>query len=601
MLRESSRCTLVGFWHARVLLVPCSLDWRKFFYSSSEQSLEFFPSEAHGGSIAIKPPTKMFDEGIWRWQHSLVAQFLGQPPNFGSLQKLGSGSWPLTHPEQADGAEKLSRVPLELFPQKGFSYIASAFGTPLYMDNITALLQHLAYAKICVEISVDFELPHFINVELRDCSFVSIRSAPDGGATLTSTFEVSSKDEAVVVDLSSTLKLKYICLTGYSNRFEVLNVELKDSNDVVANDIDAEQDVVDDDNGTEQLEFSPQKPRLALLAVTPLVRSLMAKKIWLIWKSACIVDVLYVFGQCLTCSVQVKHKKVFFSAVYACNDGVSRQELWSHLCSMSGQSFTIDMKDFQALVREIEVFDHAYFSHVFTWSNNQLDKPIVKKLDRVLVNAAWFQFLPYSRVKFTALSCSNHCPSIVWLEQHMQLCGWNSICNPCQNLFVKAKAEELESLQLSLLRGDLVRNGHIDQGDPLSPYLFVLVMDVLSRLLDVATINALFKLHLNASKNELFVAGVPQEELALMTTYTGFKVGRLPVRAVGTWSQELAWAILKLKRKVLACCYTQACLECIFLCDMETEEQEIKEILRARLRGRPINRIDPVNVSLCAS
>ncbi|MBA0723535.1 hypothetical protein Golax_004108 [Gossypium laxum] len=42
---------------------------------------------------------------------------------------------------------KLSRVLLELFTQKGLSYIASALDTPLYMDNITALQQLLVYAK----------------------------------------------------------------------------------------------------------------------------------------------------------------------------------------------------------------------------------------------------------------------------------------------------------------------------------------------------------------------------------------------------------------------------------------------------------------------
>ncbi|KAA3470333.1 reverse transcriptase [Gossypium australe] len=29
--------------------------------------------------------------------------------------------------------------------------------------------------------------------------------------------------------------------------------------------------------------------------------------------------------------------KVFFLAIYACNDGVSCRKLWPHLCSMSGQ------------------------------------------------------------------------------------------------------------------------------------------------------------------------------------------------------------------------------------------------------------------------
>ncbi|MBA0825948.1 hypothetical protein Goarm_010849, partial [Gossypium armourianum] len=175
------------------------------------------------------------------------------------------------------------------------------------MDIIKAL-QHLAYVKVCVEVTVDFKLPRFINVELRDDSFVFIRvevpwllmrclqyrsfshsdkycskknevkSAPNGGVALTLTFEVSSKGKVVVVDLFPTLKPKHVCFAGSSNRFETLSVELKDSNDVIDDDINDEQDVVNDDNETEQLDFSPRKPRLASLAVALLVRSLIATK-----------------------------------------------------------------------------------------------------------------------------------------------------------------------------------------------------------------------------------------------------------------------------------------------------------------------------------
>ncbi|KAA3478181.1 reverse transcriptase [Gossypium australe] len=221
-------------------------------------------------------------------------------------------------------------------------------------------------------------------------------------------------------------------------------------------------------------------------------------RILLVWKNACIVDVLYAFGQCITCSVQVQHHKAFFSAVYACNDGVSRRELWSHWCFLSGhvgdapwllggnfnvkispeessffnnsQYFTVDMKDFQALVREIEIFDHAYFGPIFTWSNNQLDRPIATKLDRVLVNAAWLRFLSHSWVEFATLGFSNHCPSIVWLERLPTVVGdtmlklftklkrlksvlkmLNTKAFGNISAQVKAKAEELESLQLALL------------------------------------------------------------------------------------------------------------------------------------------------------
>ncbi|PPD97255.1 hypothetical protein GOBAR_DD05727 [Gossypium barbadense] len=65
-----------------------ALDWRKLFDSPSDQSLVFFPPEVHGGSITVKPLAE------------------------------------------------------------GLSYIASALGTPFYMDNITTLQQRLAYVKM---------------------------------------------------------------------------------------------------------------------------------------------------------------------------------------------------------------------------------------------------------------------------------------------------------------------------------------------------------------------------------------------------------------------------------------------------------------------
>ncbi|KAK8358138.1 hypothetical protein V6Z11_A05G464200 [Gossypium hirsutum] len=154
----------------------------------------------------------------------------------------------------------------------------------------------------------------------------------------------------------------------------------------------------------------------------------------------------------------------------------------------SSQSFTVDMKNFQALVKEIKVFDHAYFGLVFTWSNNQLDRPIAKKLHRVLIKVAWLQFLPHSRVEFAAPNCSNHCPFIVWFLQLIAE-SWQPtvVGDPMLNLLtklkrlklvlkmlnteafdnifarVKAKAKKLESLKLVLLQGDLVRSGHIDK------------------------------------------------------------------------------------------------------------------------------------------
>ncbi|MBA0855860.1 hypothetical protein Goshw_020184, partial [Gossypium schwendimanii] len=232
----------------------------KLFYSSFEQSSNFFPPEVYGGSIVVKPPAEVFDEGFRGGNTHWWLNFLGSLPilviyrswliffgvNKGIVEvKMNK---PMVLRKWEPNLQRLdfsldnmliwvqlSRVPLKLFTQKGFSCIASAFGTPLYMDNITTL-QHLAYTK-CRSFShsgkhyskknavkvwrVKQDGAGTAQISVPEKS-VAIRneSAPNGGAALTSTFEVSSKDKAVVVDLSPTLKLKHVCLAGYSNRFE---------------------------------------------------------------------------------------------------------------------------------------------------------------------------------------------------------------------------------------------------------------------------------------------------------------------------------------------------------------------------------------------
>ena len=53
----------------------------------------------------------------------------------------------------------LHKVPLELFTQKGLSYIASGIGSLMYMDKITASQQRLSFAKICVEVEASILIP----------------------------------------------------------------------------------------------------------------------------------------------------------------------------------------------------------------------------------------------------------------------------------------------------------------------------------------------------------------------------------------------------------------------------------------------------------
>ena len=68
----------------------------------------------------------------------------------------------------------MNNVPLELFTQKGISYIASALRKPLYMDSFIAKQQRLAYAKVCVEVEATMDIPSTIKVELRNGKSVTV-------------------------------------------------------------------------------------------------------------------------------------------------------------------------------------------------------------------------------------------------------------------------------------------------------------------------------------------------------------------------------------------------------------------------------------------
>ena len=63
---------------------------------------------------------------------------------------------------------QLSNIPLELFSQKGISYIASGLGNPLYMDRITTSQQRLAYARVCVEVEASKTIPQSLEIELKN-------------------------------------------------------------------------------------------------------------------------------------------------------------------------------------------------------------------------------------------------------------------------------------------------------------------------------------------------------------------------------------------------------------------------------------------------
>ena len=61
-------------------------------------------------------------------------------------------------------------IPLEYWNPEDLGFIASAIGKPLHVHKMTATCQRLSFARLCIEVSAEFELPKDFEIEFRDPS-----------------------------------------------------------------------------------------------------------------------------------------------------------------------------------------------------------------------------------------------------------------------------------------------------------------------------------------------------------------------------------------------------------------------------------------------
>ncbi|XP_039003778.1 uncharacterized protein LOC120130649 [Hibiscus syriacus] len=78
---------------------------------------------------------------------------------------------------------------------------------------------------------------------------------------------------------------------------------------------------------------------------------------------------------------------------------------------------TLDMKDFQDCLEDLELMDHPFLGPLFTWSNKQEGSFLARKLDRILVNDQWMVDFPDSFVEFKAEGVSDHCLGMLWTHK----------------------------------------------------------------------------------------------------------------------------------------------------------------------------------------
>jgi len=169
---------------------------------------------------------------------------------------------------------------------------------------------------------------------------------------------------------------------------------------------------------------------------------------WVDSSDVVVMTLLTKSSQHITCSVQIVGTREQFicSFVYASNFPSERRILWGDLCqlrsalippttswivsgdlnevlSFSDHSRVMDfslndsgMRDFQNVVSYCDLADLHSSGPTFTWTNNQEENPIGKKLDRALINPIWLSTFLYSYAAFEAGGISDHSRCVVHLS-----------------------------------------------------------------------------------------------------------------------------------------------------------------------------------------
>ncbi|KAJ8768783.1 hypothetical protein K2173_023687 [Erythroxylum novogranatense] len=120
-------------------------------------------------------------------------------------------------------------------------------------------------------------------------------------------------------------------------------------------------------------------------------------RIWILWKPGILIQSIAASDQSITCSFRSGLHPWFIVGdfnIIADPSESSSSQLSSQLLH--------DMDDFKEWMCAAGVQDHPFLGSTFTWTNNQCDGFLARKLDRVLVSGDWFGVFDRSGVEFLA-------------------------------------------------------------------------------------------------------------------------------------------------------------------------------------------------------
>ncbi|KAL0307638.1 UNVERIFIED_CONTAM: hypothetical protein Scaly_2976400 [Sesamum calycinum] len=185
------------------------------FLQSSRKTLHFVPPTRQNGEIVIRPTKEVVDNGSKKWRSTAVGYFLGKRPYFPQVETFVRSNWkglqhvsvsssgffffrffsqlamedvieggpwlvqgqPIVLQPWEQGMSlrrqkhtqipvwiRLRHLPMEYWTDDGLSTVASGIGTPLYTDGITKDCSRLDFARVCVMLDFNSELPKHLVV-----------------------------------------------------------------------------------------------------------------------------------------------------------------------------------------------------------------------------------------------------------------------------------------------------------------------------------------------------------------------------------------------------------------------------------------------------
>ncbi|XP_039007104.1 uncharacterized protein LOC120134738 [Hibiscus syriacus] len=508
------------------------MDWRKLFGNNTGQSLNFYPPSFKDGIPTINPPAEIIEAGISEWKFSLVGQFLGPAPNFMTMQRivdqlwakashntrvqvslagsnlyifsfasksvrewvLENGPWhiinkPLILRKWEPNLKRLSfdiskipiwvhlyNIPLELFSQAGLSYIASGIGIPISMDSVTASKSMLEFAKVCVEIGVNDEIPKSVGIVLQDGQYSSVyveipwlpprckkckifghknclvKISPPPLPTQVwkkkeSSSSNSNQGEMEAVQEQGNPNPKETPHANENLPGSTLPSDISIPNStppekshyldvsIALNNITTSNSSVDSvlKNYIEPLSSTVVEPHIPKRG-----KGRPPKEKNTLVGSMNRFELLNSIDEAPLVKMPLKEKSELLPRVL-----LNWINLWLNLHDLDrgfGRlpwilggdfNFTLhpnessdyellcpfsspDMKEFQFVTQYLDLHDHPFFGPLFTWSNKQTDSYLARKLDRILINSNWANSFSFSFVEFLSPGVSNHRMGIIW-------------------------------------------------------------------------------------------------------------------------------------------------------------------------------------------